>query len=663
MTAPSAAMTAAMVPRFALIAALALVLAAPAQGQSAVPGEAAPGPAPGPVLASTPIPPAADVPWPGGAMVLEVDASDVRRGVYRVEQTIPLAPGTRRLTLLYPQWLPGNHAPRGSIAGLAGITFSAGGVPLRWERDLIDVNALHVDVAGQPGPVTARFIHTAPLQASEGRVTMTPEMLNLQWEKVSLYPAGHHVRRITVVPSVTLPAGWQAASALAGRGRRGDRVSWGQTDYETLVDSPVFAGLFHRQWPLGKGAQVSAFADYPGLLSLREGDQAALTRLVDEASLTFGPPPFDRYEFLIALTGRLGEIGLEHARSTEIALEQRSFVDWDAMDWDRNVIAHELVHAWNGKYRRPARMIAPDYRTAMQGDLLWVYEGQTHFWGWVLAARSGVQTKETVLGMMAQAAGELAVASPGRAWRSVADTTRDPVVAMRRPKPYGSLARSEDYYREGALVWLEADQVIRAGTGGARGLDDFARGFFAPARERPAPSGYERADLIAALNAIHRHDWEGFFSERIDRPGQPAPLRGIEMAGYRLVWRDRPNPYEAARMEQQRALDLTYSLGLKIDREGEVSTPVWDGPAFRAGLVTGAHVIAVDSVVFSMEGLRQAIARAARDKRPIELLVRRGIRIEPVTLPYFEGLRWPWLEPAKPGSMAALDRLLAARGR
>jgi predicted metalloprotease with PDZ domain len=655
MRARRAVMTGAMIRSIASWAALALVLAAPAHGQSAIPSEIS--------LAATPIPAPADTPWPGGAMSLEVDASDVRRGIYRVVQTIPVAPGTRRLTLLYPQWLPGNHAPRGPIAGLASLEFSAGGAPLRWERDLVDVNAFHVDLAGSAGPVVARFIHTSPLQGSEGRVTMTPEMLNLQWEKMSLYPAGHHVRRIAVVPSVTLPAGWTVASALGGRGRRGEAVTWSQTDYETLVDSPVFAGLFQRQWALGNSVQVSAFADFPTLLSLRETDRAAMAQLVDEALLTFGPPPFDRYEFLIALSGRLGDIGLEHARSTEITLEQRSFLDWDAMGWDRNVIAHELVHAWNGKYRRPARMAAPDYRTPMQGDLLWVYEGQTHFWGWVLSARSGVQSKEIVLGMMAQAAGELAAASPGRAWRSVADTTRDPVVAARRPKPYPSLARSEDYYREGALVWLEADQLIRQGSAGARGLDDFARAFFAPSAARPAPYLYERAEVIAVLNAVYPYNWDRFLAERIDRPGQPAPLHGIEMAGYRLVWKDRANPYEAARMDQQRALDLTYSLGFTIDREGGVSDPVWDGPAFRAGIVTGATVIAVDSVVFSMEGLRQAIARAAQDKRPIELLVRRGIRFETVQVPYYEGLRWPWLEPARPGSEAPLDRLLSPRGR
>ncbi len=635
------------------IALLALAVAMPLQAQGSGAVQAP--------LAAMPIPPAADTPWPGGPMTLAIDASDVARGIYRVTQTIPVAPGSRRLTLLYPQWLPGNHAPRGPVAELAGIEFRANGQPLRWERDRLDMHAFHLDLPGNGAPVVARFVHTSPLQLGEGRVTMTQEMLNLQWEKMSLYPAGHRVSRIAVTPSVTLPAGWQAASALPGRARNGDTVSWPSTDYATLVDSPVMSGMFFRQYPLSNAVGVSAVADAPSLLNLRESDRAALARLVDEAQLTFGPPPFDRYEFLVALTARLGNIGLEHARSSEIALEQRSFIDWDAMGWDHNTFAHELAHAWNGKYRRPMRMTTPDYRTPLQGDLLWVYEGQTHFWGWVLSARSGVQSKDVVLGMMAQAAGQFEAATPGRQWRSVADTTRDPVLAARKPKPYTSLARSEDYYREGALVWLEADQVIQQGTGGARGLDDFARNFFARSALHPSVHPYERNDVIAALNAVYAHDWDTFFRERIDGEGRPAPVAGIEMAGYRLVWKNRPNPYEAGRMDHHRQLDLSYSLGLTVDPDGDVSDPIWDGPAFRAGIVTGMEIVAVDTLAFSMDGLKLALERAKQDKRPIQLLVRRGNRYSTVPVPYFEGLRWPWIEPAEPGREAALDRLLASR--
>ncbi len=636
-----------------------LVLAAVLAGATITPVAAQSGPAAS-ATALPAIPPAADTPYPGGAMTLAIDATDVLRGIYRVRQTIPVAPGTRSLTLLYPSWLPGHHAPRGPISQIVGLTVTAGGQTLNWRRDPVNVNAFHLDLPAGATTVVAQFVHTSPLRSAEGRVTMTPAMLNLQWEKMSLYPAGHYVRRIGVQPSLTLPDGWTPATALTGRKRSGNRYDWGQTDYETLVDSPVFAGAHTRQWPLGNAAQLNVMADAPSLLVLRDEHLATMQRLMNEALATFGAPPFEHYEFLIALSDRIGGIGLEHLRSTEIQLEPRNFYDWDSYSWDRNVIAHELVHAWNGKYRRPAKLWTPDYDTPMQDDLLWVYEGQTQFWGWVLSARSGTQTKEVVLGMIADAAGD-ATDSPGRAWRSLHDTTFAPIAAARRPKPYQSYARGEDYYREGALIWLEADQVIRAGTNGNRGLDDFARAFFAHSASAPNLNLYEREDVIDALNRTYPFDWQGFFRDRVDLPAPRAPLKGIEMGGYRLVWKDRPNPYETSRMEHSRVLDLAHSIGITVDRDGFVSAPVWDGPAFKAGIVTGALIVAVDTIAFSPEGLRQAIVRAAADRRPIELLLRRGGRFETVSVPYYGGLRWPWLEPRNQGSTMPLDRLLEPR--
>lgn len=607
------------------------------------------------------IPEAQDTAWPGGTIRLDIDATDVARGVYRVVETIPVADGTRRLTLLLPEWLPGHHAPRGPIAELADVRFLVDGKAVDWSRDPVDVYAFHVDLPAGTREVVARFIHTSPLQTSEGRITMTPEMLNLQWEKMSLYPAGHYVRRVRVRPTVTLPRGWSAAAALDGKTIAGDRVSWAETDYETLVDSPIFAGLYFRKWDLGNTITLNAVADAPGLLDLSVANAQYLSALSSEAMALFGRAPFDRYEFLVALTNRLGGIGLEHLRSSENQLEPRAFVDWRGHDWDRNVLPHELVHAWNGKYRRPAELWTPDYRQPMRDNLLWVYEGQTQFWGWVLAARSGVQTRDTVLGMIAGQAG-LYSEQPGREWRSVQDTTFDPIIAARKPKPYASLTRGEDYYNEGALVWLEADQVIRAGTAGRKGLDDFARAFFAPAGkgERQATYGFD--DVVAALNAVYPSDWATFLRMRMETPGQPLPLAGIERGGYRLVWKDRPNPYDDARMAESKGLNLYHSLGITLDREGAVTSSRWGGPAFNAGVVTGARIVAVNGVAYDPETLRGAIAQAKGGSRPIELLVRRGDRFLTVPLAYAGGLRWPWLERA-PGSkgIAPLDQLLAPR--
>lgn len=641
-----------------LVAAAALIAACPVAAQDA---DGSLGPPAEPAAQSLPAP--VDTPWPGGAIRLDIDATDVRRGIYRVTETIPLAPGTRRVTLLYPQWLPGNHGPRGPLAELVDLRFTAGGQTLRWARDPREVYAFHVDLPEGARELVATFLHTSPLQPSEGRVTMTQEMLNLQWEKMSLYPAGHYVRRIRVKPNVRFPAGWTAAVALDGAVRTGDTMRWAETDYETLVDSPIFAGAYFRKWDLGNAITLNVAADKPELLDAAPGNIAKLSALGREATAALGRAPYDRYEFLVALTDRLGDIGLEHLRSSENGLEPRGFIDWAGMDWDRNVLAHELVHAWNGKYRRPAKLWTPDYRTPMETELLWLYEGQTQFWGWVLSARSGVQTRETVLGMIANQAGTYD-GMAGRAWRSVLDTTLDPVITARKPRPYATLSRSEDYYNEGALIWLEADQIIRAGTGGRKGLDDFARAFFAHPGDGSRVKTYELADIVGTLNRVYPHDWAAFLNQRIGQPNQPSPLAGIEKAGYRLVWRDRPNPFDKGRMDFANTLILLNSLGVTIDKEGTVLATRWGSPAFDAGIVNGAKIVAVNGVAYEADGIKRALTTARTDQKPVELLVKRGNRYLTASVPYYGGLRWPWLERiAGEKAVAPLDRLLAPRTR
>lgn len=639
-----------------ILSALALALAAPAVSATLS--------APAAVALPASVPAAQDVPYPGGVMQLQIDATDIVRGVYRVTQTIPVAPGTRKLTLLLPQWLPGNHGPRGTMAELVDLSFTAGGQTLNWKRDPVEVFAFHVDVPAGAKAVTAKFLHTSPLQSAEGRITMTQEMLNLQWEKMSLYPAGHYVRRIRVQPSVTIPQGWTAAVALDGLKAAGNQLSWAETSYEVLVDSPIFAGKYFQKWDIGEpGRQnvtLNVVADKPEQLAAKPEYIALHRNLITEARLAFGANHFDRYEMLLALTDRMGGIGLEHHRSSENQLEPGAFTEWDKYEWDRNLLPHEYAHSWSGKYRRPARIWTPDYRQPMQGDMLWTYEGQDQFWGTVLAARSGLQGKDVVLGMLANWAGNFAE-QPGRRWRSVEDTGSDPVFAGRKAKPFSSLSRNEDYYTEGALIWLEIDQIIRAGTNGQRSIDDFAKTFFGMNDGDYGQLTFEVDEIVAKLNAVHPYDWAKLIDSRINTPGQPAPLRGIELGGYQLVWKDEPNPYDKGRYEDQKVLSLTYSLGITLDKDAKVTATQWGSPAFEAGVVSGAKLIAVNGEAYDKDALKKAIT-AAKDGAPLEVLFQRGDRFETVKLSYRGGLRYPWLERAASGTApTGLDLLLTAK--
>lgn len=603
------------------------------------------------------IPEARDIAYPG-TMTLEVDATDTDQGIFKVHQIVPVA-NAGPMTLLFPEWLPGNHAARGQIEKLAGLVIKANGKVLEWKRDAVDVYAFHIDVPAGARQLDISFKFLSATEPDQGRIVVTPDMMNLQWQSVSLYPAGWFTRRIPVSASVTWPQGWKAATALRPVSNTGNLVRYQTVDYETLVDSPVFAGRHFRAEQLSSNVTLNVVADDAKYLAATQAQIDAHKRLVDQAVRLFGMTPFDHYDFLLALTDQMGSIGLEHHRSSENGANPEYFTDWNSGPGRRNLLAHEFTHAWAGKYRRPAGQIVPDFRTPLVNDLLWGYEGQDQFWGYVLGARSGLFTKQETLDALANIAATQDIRR-GRDWRDLEDTTRDPIITPRRPKGWVSYQRSEDYYNEGLLVWLEVDATLRARTRGEKGMDDFAKSFFAGPDGKWEARGFTLEEIASKLNALSPYDWTSFLKARISEKQPNAPLSGLTLGGYRLVYTSEPTPFLRDTEKRGGELNLTFSLGMNVGKGGHVSSILWDGPAFNAGLTTAAEIVAVNGRVYSDEALREAVTAAEGGKDPIRLIVRAGQRVREVPIQWNGGLRYPRLERIGLGD-GSLDLLLAPR--
>jgi predicted metalloprotease with PDZ domain len=610
--------------------------------------------APQPLPIVNTIPAARDVDF-SGTMRLEVDVTDLQQGIWQVRQTIPVAqPG--RLTLLYPQWLPGNHAPRGEPDKLAGLTFRAGGQILSWTRDPVDVFAFHLDVPAGARQVEASFQFLTPTAADQGRVLATREMLNLQFEDVSFYPAGYFTRRIPVSATVTYPEGWRAATALRPSGTTANRTTYGTVSYETLQDSPIFAGSYFRADDLGSGVTLNTVADHPRELAVSADILQKHRNLVSQTLKLFGARHFDHYDFLHAITDRMGGIGLEHHRSSENQNDPGYFINWQASLPDHNLLPHEFVHSWNGKFRRGADLFTPDFRTPMRNSMLWVYEGQTQFWGYVLEARSGLSTKQEVLDKLAVIAATLD-AREGRGWRPLADTTNDPIISARRPKGWTSWQRSEDYYNEGLLIWAEADANIRQGTNNRRSMDDFAKAFFGIRDGDWGVVPYTFDDVVRTLNGVFAYDWRSFLDQRVNRTTQRAPLAGFSRSGYRLDFAEEPTPAHAASLRSSKSNDLSFSVGLAIDKDAKITGVLWGSPAFKADMTVGQTILAVDGRTYSEEVIKELITAAKGGKASITLTVKRGEEVRTVPLSWNGGLRYPRFTKVGSGR-GALDILL-----
>ncbi|MBB5711752.1 M61 family metallopeptidase [Sphingomonas xinjiangensis] len=606
--------------------------------------------APQPVPIVDTIPAPRDVDYPG-TIQLDIDATNTQQGIFQVKQTLPVAK-SGHMVLLFPKWLPGKHGPRGEIEKLAGLQILANGKRVPWTRDDVDVFAFHVDVPSGARSLDIQFQFISATKPEQGRIVMTPDMMSLQFNSLSLYPAGYFVRRIPVQARVKYPAGWTAASGLPSKAV-GSTYTYEKTSYDTLMDSPVLAGRHYRAFPLSERVTLDVFADTPEELAAKPEQIDAHKRLVQQAVKTMGTQQYDNYHFLLSISDELGGIGLEHHRSSENGVQPGYFTKWEEGPGSRNLLPHEYTHSWDGKFRRGAELWAPDYRTPTRGKSLWVYEGQTQFWGYVFQARSGLVSKEDTLEAYAAILASLDN-RPAREWRPLIDTTNDPVITARAPKGWVSWQRSEDYYNEGLLVWMEVDSILRDRSGGTKSIDDFARRFFGLRDGDYGEVTYTFDDIVSTLNAIQPYDWRTLLNDRLHGVAKRAPTGGFERNGYKLVYTDQPN--KAGRGP---TTDLAYSLGLTLGKNG-ISSVAWDSPAFNAGIDLGDEIVAVNGRGYSPERLVAAVKEAKTAKDPIKLMLKSGDRFREVAIDYHGGLRYPHLVKTASGE-AGLDKLLQPR--
>ncbi|MBV8666283.1 MAG: M61 family metallopeptidase [Burkholderiaceae bacterium] len=580
-----------------------------------------------------------------GTIELKVDATNVDQKIFQVHEHIPVKGG--KLTLLYPQWLPGTHSPTGPLAQLAGLELHANGKRLEWKRDTVDVFAFHVEVPADAKFVDADFQFVSPIETSQGRITATTEIVGVQWNTVLLYPAGYYGRDVIFKPSVVLPRDWKFGTALELSEQSGTESHFKPVNLDELIDSPMFAGKYYKRIDLDPGAKVPVFlnvvADRAENLETKP-EQIELHRaLVQQAYKLYGSHHYDHYDFLLAMSDEFSGIGLEHHQSSENGVKPGYFTDWEKSYVSRGLLPHEFTHSWDGKFRRPADLWTPNYNVPMQDSLLWVYEGQTQYWGTVLSSRSGLMTLAQVRDSIAATAAVYDTRI-GRSWRAMQDTTNDPIINRRRPLGWMSWQRSEDYYSEGELIWLDADTKIRELSGDKRSLNDFARSFFGVEDGRHVPLTYTFEDVVKALNAVQPYDWATFLRTRLDGHGPGAPLDGLTRAGWKLVYTDQPTDYFKSSEEFRKVNDFSYSLGFTVDKENKLTSVAWDGVAFKAGLTEGATLLAVDGRAYKPELLKAAIKEAKSGKQSIELILKKDDRYRTVHLDYHEGLKYPRLE-------------------
>ncbi len=585
-------------------------------------------------------------------MHLAIDCSNPTRGLIEAELTIPVAANAKaeKLSLWYPKWVPGSHGPGGPIANIAGLKIhDADGQRLNWRRAPGEVYRLDVELprGTKQVHVALRYVANQPTTTSFGHDCFFAGTIGvLNPSCLLLYPDGADIDKQKIAVTVKTPDRWQLASALPKSQKDekdGNRHSFQNATLRTLADSPMMLGKYYQKFDLVKDQSLSpphtlhVFSDSKTADSIGDEVVKKYAEMVRQTSYLIGSHPFDRFDILLGVTDSLPKNGLEHARSTFNILPPSSLKSVSALKgWDRLLVPHEYLHAWCGKYRRPDGMLTSDFHTPKDTELLWVYEGLTQYLGELVEARSGLMSDDEFKNRLWV---ELrnAMNQQGRQWRTLADTAAASHILRAASPSWGGLRRSQDYYMEGMLFWLEADARIRHLTNGKKSLDDFCHAFFKAKRSVKKPVAYDRNEVVKQLQAVAKFDWDGLISRRIESFQQQFDPEVASLLGYRFeTTSDKPN-VPANTFRQRSGVDLLDSLGLSISSAGEIRTVLLDSPADKAMLAPQQSIVAVGDHKWSGNRMLDAVKQAVNGD-PIKLLISDHERIKPVQIQYYRGL-------------------------
>jgi predicted metalloprotease with PDZ domain len=589
-------------------------------------------------------------------ILLKVDLRDAPRKLLHTTEIIPVEPGP--MTLAYPQWMPSVHLA-GPIDQQAGLFMTAHGngsaaaIPIRWERDPVELYLYHIVVPKGARSIEVNFDFITSADPTTADST-DANIAVLNWNTVLLYPyhgPSTQVASIDVTPTIVLPADWHFASALQAQhvsapSEASNSATFDTVSLEQLVDSPLLSGRYFREIPLAPEITPKHYldlvADTPETLQINPTRIDQLSEVVRQAGKIFHAHHYDSFHMLVTLSDQIAGDAFDHHQSLDNRRPANFLSSERSLTLYGDFIPHDFAHSWNGKYRRSASLMVANYQMPIIGTDLWIYEGLTDYLAAIFSVRSGIWTQQQFLDQWSEIGAHFD-RRPGKTWRDLQDTaTMAPILWAYSSTAYESWRLGGyDFYGEGKLIWLEVDTTIRDGTDGKKSLDDFLAQFYGGASNTgPITRPFTREELVNALNAVYPHDWASFFNQRLHELTPGAPLGGFTYGGYRLVYRDTPNAWTALSGKK----DFEYSIAMKVRPDGVITDVLMGGVADKAGFAPGIKLVSINGQPFSIDQLQRAIRNAKGSSAPIECAVESGGVASTLTLAYHGGEQYPALE-------------------
>jgi predicted metalloprotease with PDZ domain len=448
--------------------------------------------------------------------------------------------------------------------------------------------------------------------------------------------------------ALELPEGWETAvSALEQKD--GAFVAG---DFDTLVDSPIYAGSpVVDRFAVGRGAvggEAEVVLVHEGGGEVWDHGRAGrdVEAIVETQAALWGEVPFDRYVILNLVTEAGG--GLEHKGSTVLMTSRWKARTEDGWRGWLGLVSHELFHAWNGKRLRPAALGPFDYEREVYTPSLWFVEGVTSYYDDLLVHRAGLSTREQYLERLGETV-EAVQTTPGRLVQPLEDASFDAWIKFYR-RDENTVNSGVSYYRKGALVAWLLDARLRRASAGAASLDDLLRAAW---RRWSGARGYTAAELLALVAELGGEDTAAWLEAALSDAAELDYAPALEWLGLELAEKEeapgKPEPAEGRRADDD---EPAAWLGAAVEvRDGRLRvTEVRRGtPAFAAGVNVDDELVAVDDYRLPADGLDERL-KSYRPGDEVTLLVARRERLLRLPLTFGEEPEKLWYPRPAPAA-------------
>jgi predicted metalloprotease with PDZ domain len=517
-----------------------------------------------------------------------------------VEASIPSA-GSEPVELFMAVWTPGSYLVREYARNVEQVTASAGGKPVGIRK--VRKNRWRADA---PGPLTVKYrVYCREMSVRTNWVEAGFAMLNVA--PTFLYPVGDLKRpaRVTVVPA----AGWSKVVSPLGEGNTVTAA-----DYDTLVDSPLYAGNAATYEFEVAGKKHLLVNEGEGGMWDGPRSAADVRKIVEQQVKMWGIAPYPRYVFFNMLTESGG--GLEHKDSTVLmasrfATKLKSTYSGGIEEGDfrggwLGLVSHEFFHLWNVKRLRPVELGPFDYENENYVRSLWEAEGFTSYYTELLVARAGFINPDEYLAAISSDIQTLQSAA-GRTVQSAELSSFDAWIKQYRPDE-NSRNTSISYYTKGGVIGFLLDARIREATGGAKSLDDLMRLLY---QRHSGPRGFSRAEFDQAAATVSGQDQSTWLTRALETTEELDYREAMDWYGLR--WREAPAEKRASLGADLRAAEGRLTVS-RVSR---------DGAAHRAGLNVDDEILALDGYRVTQESLRRRLRFYAQGARAQLLVARR----------------------------------------